>query len=102
MDSLVDITTYKYGYEYDCVKTGFALLCPSSLPMPNDEKINLKKMEGGFAAAVKFSGKPTEDVVRSKEKELRDSLSKDGLKAKKGCMLARYNDPGRTWNFIMV
>ncbi|CAF2089787.1 BnaCnng74050D [Brassica napus] len=73
----------------------------SSLPMPNEEKINLKKLEGGFAAAVKFSGKPTEDVVRAKENELRKSLSKDGLKAKTGCMLARYNDPGRTWNFIM-
>lgn len=76
--------------------------CLFSLPMPNEEKINLKKMEGGFAAAVKFSGKPTEDVVREKENELRKSLSKDGLKAKTGCMLARYNDPGRTWSFIMV
>ncbi|CAN8265816.1 unnamed protein product [Cochlearia groenlandica] len=73
----------------------------NSLPMPNEENISLKKMEGGYAAAVKFSGKPTEEVVRSKENELRKSLSKDGLKAKKGCMLARYNDPGRTWNFIM-
>ncbi|KAL9280083.1 putative SOUL hem-binding protein [Arabidopsis thaliana] len=73
----------------------------SSLPMPNEEKVNLKKLEGGFAAAVKFSGKPTEDVVQAKENELRSSLSKDGLRAKKGCMLARYNDPGRTWNFIM-
>ncbi|EOA22819.1 hypothetical protein CARUB_v10003537mg [Capsella rubella] len=73
----------------------------SSLPMPNEEKIKLKQMEGGFAAAVKFSGKPTEDVVRAKEIELRKSLNKDGLRAKKGCMLARYNDPGRTWKFIM-
>ncbi|XP_010493119.1 PREDICTED: uncharacterized protein LOC104770395 [Camelina sativa] len=73
----------------------------SSLPAPNEENIKLKQMEGGFAAAIKFSGKPTEDVVRAKEIELRNSLSKDGLRAKKGCMLARYNDPGRTWNFIM-
>lgn len=74
----------------------------SSLPMPSEENIKLKKLEGGFAAAVKFSGKPTEDVVRGKENELRNSLSKDGLRAKTGCMLARYNDPGRTWSFIMV
>ncbi|VVA96849.1 unnamed protein product [Arabis nemorensis] len=73
----------------------------SSLPMPNEEKINLKKLEGGFAAVVKFSGKPTEEVVRAKENELRNSLSKDGLKAKMGCMLARYNDPGQTWSFIL-
>ncbi|WCJ29708.1 SOUL heme-binding family protein [Euphorbia peplus] len=73
----------------------------SSLPDPNQEKVSLRKVEGGTAAVVKFSGKPTEDIVREKEKELRSSLVKDGLKPKTGCLLARYNDPGRTWNFIM-
>ena len=59
-------------------------------------------MEGGIAAALKFSGKPTEDVVREIEKALRSNLIGDGLKPKMGCLLARYNDPGRTWNFTMV
>lgn len=59
-------------------------------------------MEGGIAAAVKFSGKTTEELVRSKEKELRSSLLKDGLEPREGCLLARYNDPGRTWSFVMV
>lgn len=98
MDSLVDIAVMGLTEQ----KMIFLFACASSLPMPNEEKINLKKLEGGFAAVVKFSGKPTEDDVRAKENELRKSLSKDGLKAKMGCMLARYNDPGRTWSFIMV
>lgn len=73
-----------------------------SLPDPNQETLSLRKVEGGIAAALKFSGKPTEDIVRQKERELRDSLIRDGLKPRKGCSFARYNDPGRTWEFIMV
>ncbi|XP_009374064.1 LOW QUALITY PROTEIN: uncharacterized protein LOC103963003 [Pyrus x bretschneideri] len=73
----------------------------SSLPDPNQETISLKKVEGGIAAVVKFSGKPTEEIVREKEKALRASLTRDGLKPKEGCSLARYNDPGRTWSFML-
>ncbi|CAO2822756.1 unnamed protein product [Amaranthus hypochondriacus] len=73
----------------------------NSLPDPNQETISLRKVEGGIAAALKFSGKPTEDVVIQKEKELRNSLIRDGLRPKQGCLVARYNDPGRTWEFIM-
>lgn len=72
-----------------------------SLPNPNQEGVRLRKVEGGIVAALKFSGKPTEDVVIEKEKELRASLLRDGLFPEKGCLLARYNDPGRTWDFIM-
>ncbi|KAJ9163156.1 hypothetical protein P3X46_022855 [Hevea brasiliensis] len=73
----------------------------SSLPDPNEEKISLRKVEGGIAAVLKFSGKPTDDIVREKEKVLRSSLVKDGLKPMIGCLLARYNDPGRTRTFTM-
>lgn len=76
------------------------LLC--SLPDPSQETISLRQVEGGIAAVLKFSGKPTEDIVLEKERELRSSLLRDGLKAKTGCLLARYNDPGRTWSFTMV
>ncbi|KAJ8750445.1 hypothetical protein K2173_015584 [Erythroxylum novogranatense] len=73
----------------------------NSLPDPSQKTLGLRKVEGGIAAVLKFSGKPTEGVVREKEKELRSTLSKDGLKTKTGCLLARYNDPGRTRSFIM-
>lgn len=73
-----------------------------SLPAPNEAEIRLRKVEGSIAAVSKFSGKPTDDIVREKERALRSNLIRDGLKPKAGCMLARYNDPGRTWSFIMV
>lgn len=73
-----------------------------SLPDPEKDTISLRKVEGGTAAVLKFSGKPTEDVVLEKERVLRSSLLKDGLKPRKGCLLARYNDPGRTRSFVMV
>lgn len=78
------------------------VMCLNSLPAPNEEGIKLRKVEGGIAAVMKFSGKPVEDIVVEKEKVLRSSLIRDGLKPKSGCLLARYNDPGRTWSFIMV
>lgn len=74
----------------------------NSLPAPNEAEISLRKVEGGIAAVAKFSGEPTEDVVLEKEKLLRRNLASDGLRPKEGCLLARYNDPGRTWKFTMV
>nr|GME03113.1 heme-binding-like protein, chloroplastic [Ipomoea batatas] len=73
----------------------------NSLPTPNEEGLKLRKVEGGIAAVTKFSGKPTENIVLEKEKELRSSLIRNGLKPKPGCLLARYNDPDRTWEHIM-
>ncbi|XP_072965923.1 uncharacterized protein [Typha angustifolia] len=72
-----------------------------SLPAPTVEAVNLREIGGGIAAVTKFSGRPTEELVCNKEKELRSKLLKDGLKPQQGCFLARYNDPGRTWSFIM-
>lgn len=71
------------------------------LPSPTAEAVNLRKVEGGIAAVTKFSGKPTEEIVLAKEKELRSALLKDGLSAQHGCLLARYNDPGSTYSFVM-
>lgn len=72
----------------------------NSLPAPNTEAITLRKVEGGIAAVKKFSGRPKEEIVLQKEKELRSQLLKDGLKPQEGCLLARYNDP-RTQSFVM-
>lgn len=62
---------------------------------------NVRKVEGGFAAVVKLSGKPSEDVVRLKERLLRSNLAKDGLKPRLGYFLSRCNDHGGTWSFIV-
>ena len=74
----------------------------NSLPAPNEEAITLRQVDGGIAAVTKFSGEPIENIVREKEKALRSAVIRNGLKPKPGCLLARYNDPGRTWSFIMV
>ncbi|KAF5725807.1 hypothetical protein HS088_TW23G00536 [Tripterygium wilfordii] len=74
----------------------------SCLPDPNQQSISSRKVEGGIAGVLKFSGKPTEDITREKEKALRPSLIRDGLRPQMGCLLARYNVPGRTWSFMMV
>lgn len=73
----------------------------SELPEPLLEGVKLKKAEENIAAVTKFSGKPIEEAVLEKENFLRSSLIRDGIWPKPGCMLARYNDPGRTWSFIM-
>ncbi|XP_044442209.1 uncharacterized protein [Triticum aestivum] len=71
----------------------------NSLPAPNTEAVTLRKVEGGIAAVKIFSGRPEEEIVAKKEKELRSQLLKDGLKPQQGCMLARYNDPS-TKDFV--
>ncbi|WVZ79529.1 hypothetical protein U9M48_027099, partial [Paspalum notatum var. saurae] len=72
----------------------------NSLPAPNTEAVSLRKVDGGIAAVKKFSGRPKEEIVLQKEKDLRSQLLKDGLKPQQGCLLARYNDP-RTKSFLM-
>ncbi|KAJ9538753.1 hypothetical protein OSB04_031486 [Centaurea solstitialis] len=98
---------FTQAFDPEMSKMSIQIVLPSdkdikSLPDPNKEAVGLRTVEGGFAAVLKFSGKPTEDVVREKEKLLRSSLLLDGLKPKDGCLLARYNDPGRTKSFMMV
>nr|AFK48684.1 unknown [Lotus japonicus] len=104
----ISMTTpvFTQAIDPDLSKVSIQIVLPldkktESLPNPNQETIRLRKVEGGIAAVIKFSGKPTEDVVREKEKTLRSNIMKDGLKPELGCLLARYNDPGRTWTFTM-
>ncbi|KAK6156556.1 hypothetical protein DH2020_010804 [Rehmannia glutinosa] len=97
---------FTQAFDPEISKVSIQIVLPSekdmnSLPAPNQEEISLREVEGGIAAVSKFSGKPTEDIVREKEKALRSNLIRDGLKTKAGCLLARYNDPGRTWTFTM-
>ncbi|XP_023739122.1 uncharacterized protein LOC111887200 [Lactuca sativa] len=97
---------FTQAFDSKMSKMSIQIVIPSnkdlgSLPNPNKEEVGLRSVEGGFAAVLKFSGKPTDDIVREKEKLLRSSLISNGLKPKDGCLLARYNDPGRTKSFMM-
>ncbi|PIA65431.1 hypothetical protein AQUCO_00100728v1 [Aquilegia coerulea] len=67
----------------------------------NKESPKLKNVPGGIAAVSKFSGKPLEDVICEKAKTLRSALKTNGVKPKEGFLFACYNDPHRTWSFIM-
>ncbi|XP_073158118.1 uncharacterized protein [Henckelia pumila] len=97
---------FTQAFDQEISKLSIQIVIPadkdlSSLPAPNQDNIRLNKSEGGIAAVSRFSGKPTDDIAREKESALRSALVRDGLKPRVGCMLARYNDPGRTWSFIM-
>ncbi|KAJ0442591.1 putative SOUL heme-binding protein [Helianthus annuus] len=97
---------FTQAFDLEMSKMSIQIVLPSekdinSLPDPNKENVSIRSVEGRFAAVLKFSGKPTEDIVREKEKLLRSSVLSDGLKPKDGCLLARYNDPGRTKSFMM-
>ncbi|XP_078432326.1 SOUL heme-binding family protein [Wolffia australiana] len=71
------------------------------LPSPNVPSITIRKVDQGVLAVSKFSGKATDEIVAREEKELRAALLRDGLIPQKACLFARYNDPGRTWSFIL-
>ncbi|XP_076910152.1 uncharacterized protein LOC143567668 [Bidens hawaiensis] len=97
---------FTQAFDPEMSKMSIQIVLPSekdinSLPNPNKENVSIRSVQGGFAAVLKFSGKPTEDIVYEKEKLLRSSVLSDGLKPKDGCLLARYNDPGRTKSFMM-
>jgi hypothetical protein len=67
---------------------------PEQLPQPRDgTKIERKVEQGGFVAAVRFSGLPFEWEVAQQERDLRAALQRDGLGPAEGYQLARYNDP---------
>ncbi|CAK9154445.1 unnamed protein product [Ilex paraguariensis] len=94
------------AFDADMSKVSIQIVLPSekdmsSLPYPSQEAVRLRRVEGGIAAVSKFSGELSEDIVLEKEKALRSCVIRDGLKPKLGCLLARYNDPGRTWSSIM-
>lgn len=63
------------------------------LPSPSSDKIHTRQEPGGYFAAIQFNGWPLDGEVVEKERELRRSLARDGLKGKPGCMLARYSEP---------
>jgi len=72
------------------------------LPAPEAEDVKIQQLDKRVAAALRFNGKPTLEVVEEKKKVLEQALRRDGLKLKGTFGLARYNDPGRTWPIFMV
>jgi hypothetical protein len=63
------------------------------LPQPNNRKVRRKQLPGSYCAAARFAGLPFDWEVKDAERKLREALAKDGLRAKPGYSLARYNEP---------
>ncbi|XP_062090674.1 uncharacterized protein LOC133796970 [Humulus lupulus] len=72
----------------------------TDLPDTHQFTKGLKESNGGIAAAIKFSGKPSKNIVQEKVKTLFSNLVSDGLRPKTGCLLSPPNDSG-PWNFAM-
>jgi len=62
-------------------------------PSPNDSTVTVKECPGGVFAALRFSGRASEEEAQEKQGELRRMLAADGYVAGDGFMTARYNDP---------
>ncbi|KAJ3327524.1 hypothetical protein HDU76_011646 [Blyttiomyces sp. JEL0837] len=68
----------------------------SDLPLPNDSRINLVEVPEHVMAVITFSGRMTESLFKSKEKELREALLKDGVPVETDSLKtvrAGYNPP---------
>ena len=68
-----------------------------SLPRPNDPRIRLSEVEPKTVAAVRYSGRWTENNYRRHLAKLRSALSADGVTTRGEPMLARYNSPFTPW-----
>lgn len=66
---------------------------PEQMPKPNDTKVVTKEQQGGYAAAVRFSGLAFDWEVREQERRLRVELERAGYRCRPGYRLARYNEP---------
>lgn len=73
-----------------------------SVPGPLSEQVKLRAVDKTFAAAVKFNGQTTQELILEKESKLRAAVISNGLQPEEGYLLARYNDPGRTKPFMRV
>lgn len=69
----------------------------TTLPRPNDSRVNLKEVPARKMAALKYSGTWSEERYQEKVKELLDLLKSKNLKSKGEPVLARYNPPWIPW-----
>ncbi len=81
-----------------CIRPGHEIIfCVqelSSLPQPETDAVELKRIPGGYFATKIFSGAAKPDAVKEQEAALRGSLQQDGVEiASDEYLLARYNDP---------
>lgn len=65
----------------------------SELPAPAGQDVQLKEVPARRVAAVRFSGRTTDQSIAENESKLRDWMAARGLKAGAEPVYAYYNDP---------
>lgn len=65
----------------------------SDLPKPDNAEVRLREIPAKKRVAIQFSGKQTDDLLATKEKELRAWLKTKGITPKGPPLYAYYNDP---------
>lgn len=68
-----------------------------TLPVPNDQRVQIKQLPPARIAVLKFSGLAREPGVAQKAKELETLVAARGLTAVGAPSLARYDPPWTPW-----
>jgi hypothetical protein len=68
-----------------------------SLPLPDDQRVNLRREPERKFAAIRFSGRWTEENFREHTEELTQWMTREGLKASGAPIIARYDPPFMPW-----
>ncbi len=64
-----------------------------TLPVPNDDRVKLRKVEPKKKAVLLYRGWATDDVVEKKKLELIERLERDGVEYVWDLISAQYNPP---------
>ena len=67
-----------------------------TLPKPKDARVSLVERPARVYAVVRFTGVGKDEKMVEKEKELRESLQRDGIEVDGAAVFARYDPP---WTF---
>ena len=65
----------------------------ATLPVPNDERVKLKKVEWYTAAALSYTMWATQERVEKFKKKLKEYVESDSLRIVKNPISAQYNPP---------
>lgn len=65
----------------------------SNLPVPIDSQVSLRELPAHTAAAMRFNGRTTESTVTTREKQLRELIELNNLRAEGTMRVARFDPP---------
>ena len=69
----------------------------SSLPIPNDSRVELREVPAKMVVVFSYSGSWSESNYQSKLSELREALKHDDVHTVGEAILARFNSPFQLW-----